>query len=113
MHKRLLPFVLAAALLVVLLPAAAQAMTYDQAVNKLVKAGWPQSIEKKLMTFNSSGLGFRSAGTPADDAAARYIAAQMRLIGLTSVHLESVPVDSWNFKGASGRVGHGRRVTLV
>ena len=105
MHRRLLPFVLTAALVLLLLPTVAQAMTYDQAVKKLVKDGWPQAIEKKLTTFNSSALGFRSAGTPADDAAARYIAGQMKAIGLKNVRLESVPVDSWNFKGASVAYG--------
>jgi len=101
MRRRLLPFVLAAAVAVLLLPSVAQAMTYDQAVNRLVKEGWPQAVGRTLTSFQSTSLGFRSAGTPADNAAARYIAAEMRAIGLKNVHLEAVPVDSWNFKGAS------------
>jgi Iap family predicted aminopeptidase len=99
--KRLVPLLLVGALALFLLPATAQALTYDQAVNRLVKNGWPQAIEKKLITFHSSSLGFRAAGTPADDAAARYIAALMRGMGLSNVHLEGVPVDEWNFTSAS------------
>lgn len=105
MAKRLLGLLLVGLVALLLLPAAAQAMTYDQAVNKLVKAGWPQAIEKELVSFRSSALGFRSAGTPADNAEAAYIARQMKAIGLAHVRLESVPVDSWEFRGASVRVG--------
>jgi Iap family predicted aminopeptidase len=105
--KRRVALLLVGVVALLLLPAAAQAMTYDQAVNKLVKAGWPQAIEKKLMTFHSSALGFRAAGTPADDAQARYIADVMKRIGLSNVHLEGVPVDEWNFKGASVAVESG------
>ena len=101
MRKRLIPLLLVGAVALFLLPATAQALTYDQAVNKLVKNGWPQAIEKKLTTFHSSSLGFRAAGTPADDAAARYIATVMKGIGLSNVHLEGVPIDEWNFTGAS------------
>jgi Iap family predicted aminopeptidase len=103
-RRRVFTTVVLVLLLLLLVPAAVQAMTYDQAVNKLIKQGWPQAIEKKLLTYHSSALGFRSAGTPADDAQARYIAAQFKAAGLTNVHLEGVPVDEWNFKGASVQV---------
>ena len=55
--------------MLLLLPAAAQAMTFDQAVNKLVKDGWAQKIEKQAHHLQGNSLGFRSAGTAADDAA--------------------------------------------
>ena len=101
MRRRLFTTLVLVLLILLLAPAAVQAMTYDHAVNQLIKQGWPQAIEKKLMTFHSSSLGFRAAGTPADDAQARYIARVMKTIGLADVHLESVPIDEWNFKGAS------------
>src|SRR5665647_455483 len=100
-RRRLFTTLVLVLLILLLAPAAVQAMTYDHAVNQLIKQGWPQAIEKKLMTFHSSSLGFRAAGTPADDAQARYIARVMKTIGLADVHLESVPIDEWNFKGAS------------
>ena len=116
MRRRLFISLLLAVVAMLALPALAQAMTYQQAVNKLVKQGWPQSIEKKLMTFESSSIGFRAAGTPADDAQARYIAKVMRNIGLARVRHEGVPVDEWNFTGASVRAsgtGYALPVTYV
>ncbi len=116
MRRRLFISLLFAIVAMLALPALAQAMTYQQAVNKLVKQGWPQAVEKKLMSFESSSIGFRAAGTPADDAQARYIAKVMRKIGLAKVHLEGVPVDEWNFKGASVRAtgaGYSMPATYV
>ncbi len=104
MHKRLLSFLLTTALLLLVLPAAAQAMTYNQAVDQLVKNGYPQSVEKAITAMGTSSLGFRWAGSPADNQAARYIAGQMRAMGLSNVALEKVPLDVWSFKGASVKV---------
>jgi Iap family predicted aminopeptidase len=115
-RRRLFTTLVLVLLILLLAPTVVQAMTYDQAVNQLVKHGWPQAIEQKLMTFHSSSLGFRAAGTPADDAQARYIADVMQRIGLTSVHLEGVPVDEWNFKGASvhaSGLGYANPVTYT
>ena len=87
-----------------MLPAAAQAMTFDQAVNKLVSHGWAKKMEKQVISFKGNALGYRSGGTAADDACARWIAGQFRAIGLSDVALEAVPVDEWDFKSASVQV---------
>ena len=58
--------------------------------------------------------GYRSGGTASDDACARWIAAEMRAIGLSDVALEAVPVDEWDFKSASVSVsglGYSNPVT--
>jgi hypothetical protein len=65
-----------------LVPAAALATrpTYDQAVKRLFAQGYPQALEARLVAIGAGGsyLGLRSAGDPADNAAARYIAYEMR-----------------------------------
>ena len=107
MRTRLLPLFLIVALVLLLLPAAARAMSYDQAVNKLISSGWAKQMENKFVGFKGNAMGFRSGGTPADDAGARWIAQQMKLIGLSNVRLEAVPVDEWDFKSASVTVSGG------
>lgn len=79
--------------------------TFDQAIEKLIADGYPQSIENYMCSLGTSPLGMRSAGDSADNAGAFYIAAQMRDLGLSNVRLEPVPVDAWEFHSASVTVG--------
>jgi Iap family predicted aminopeptidase len=102
------PILLTAALLLVLLliPAAALAApTYDNAVDQLVAQGYPQSIEAYLDSLGTSPLGMRWAGSASDNAAAVYLASQMRAIGLKNVRLEPVPLDVFEPRGASVSAG--------
>jgi len=93
-------------LLLLLTPATAAAgMTYTQAVDKLVADGYPQSVVDHLSGLGTSPLGFRFAGSSSDNEAARWIADEMRAVGLTKVRLEGVPVDVWDFRSASVTVG--------
>lgn len=95
-------------LALLLLPASAQARpNFDQAVNKLMRQGWPQAVDAHLanMPGTNPKLGFFLTGTWSDNARARYIAAEMRAIGLKNVHLAPVPVDAFDFKSASVSVG--------
>ena len=101
MHRRLLAMLIGAAMLALLLPMAAQAMSYDQAVDQLVKDGYPQHIENAITNMGTSSIGFRWAGSPSDNQAARYIAHQMKDMGLRGVALEKVPLDVWDFRSAS------------
>ena len=113
-RRRLLTTFLLVSLVLLLLPAAAQAMTFDQAVDKLIASGWARKMENKCVSFKGNALGYRSGGTASDDACARWIAAEMRRIGLSGVALEAVPVDVWDFKSASVKVtglGYSNPVT--
>ncbi len=95
-------------LALLLVPAGAQARpTFDQAVNQLMKQSWPQAVDAHLanMPGTNPKLGFFLAGTWSDNARARYIAAEMRAIGLKNVHLAPVPVDAFDFKSASVSAG--------
>jgi aminopeptidase YwaD len=83
---------------------------FDRAVAKLMRQHYPQKVEAYLDSLGTCPLGFRLAGTPSDNAAADYIAAQWNRVGLVGVAEEPVPVDVWDVRGAAVRVA-GR--TLV
>ena len=104
MRRSLLTLLCAAAVLL-MLPAAAQAITFDKAVDKLFEQGYPQRIEQPIEGFKSTSLGFRWTGSPADNARLATSPPQMRAAGLRHVRLQTVPVDAWTFKGASVTVG--------
>jgi len=105
--KRLPLLLLPVILVLLLIPATALAApTFDQAVDQLVGQGYPKGIDVYLNSLGTNpDLGFRWAGTSADDAAAVYLAKEMRAIGLRHVRLERVPVDAFEFKHADVTVG--------
>ncbi len=90
-----------------LVPATALAATpsFDQAANQLMAEGYPQGVVDDLCSLGTMPLGMRTAGDWADDEAARYIADELRAIGLANVRLEPVPVDEWTFHGAGVTAG--------
>ncbi len=107
MHRNRFVLALALAILAVALlaPAAAPAMTYDEAIDYLYAKGYPQNVETYLNSLGTSPLGFRLGGTTADDTAARYLARKLRAAGYKNVRLEAVPVDEWAVRGAGVTVG--------
>jgi Iap family predicted aminopeptidase len=109
MHRRraILLVALVMLTLALLLPAAASAsgmLTYDQAIDYLYAKGYPNNIETYLDNLGTSPLGYRLAGTPADNEAAYYLSDKLSAMGL-SVTMERVPVDVWDVRGASVTVG--------
>ncbi len=87
-------------------PGPATAQDYHDAVARLIAEGYPQGVVDHLCSLGTMGMGMRTAGDPADDAGAMYIAEQLTAMGLSNVRLEPVPVDEWTFHGASVTV-HG------
>jgi hypothetical protein len=87
-----------------LLPAVASAITYDAAVDKLVKDGYPQKIHAKLVSQVTSDIGFAFGGSSADLARGEYLVKQFAALGINA-KLEAVPLDATEFKGASVTVG--------
>ncbi len=83
----------------------AKPMTFDKAVDKLITQKYPQGAENYLDDLGLTPLGFRLAGTPADNAAADYVETQFTGMGLDNVRQEGVPVDVWDMQGAWVRVG--------
>jgi hypothetical protein len=79
---------------------------FDQAIEKLFAQGFPQTLESYFCSLGTnSDLGFRWAGTSAERAVGERVATEMRAMGLSNVRLEPVPVDVFEFEGASLTVG--------
>jgi len=67
-----------------------------------VNEAYVKYVEETLVSYGTwEGYGFRATGSSAEYAAASFISKQMKSIGLSSVRMEPVPVDAWEFKGAS------------
>lgn len=105
--RRLLFLLAVLCVVLALAPAAALAATsFDKSVDRLLARGYPQRIENYLCSLGTNpDLGFRWAGTSADNAAARYLARKLRAMGLKKVRLERVPVDVFEFTHADVTVG--------
>ena len=66
--KRVILLVCSLCLVLLMLPTAAVATTFDQAVDQLVAQGYPQTTEDYLCGLGTNPiLGFRWAGTTADN----------------------------------------------
>ncbi len=99
--KRLTIPILLACLALLLLPAAASALSYEEAVDQLVADGYTVDIEDYLTALGTDPLlGFRLAGSWAEQDASFYVRDELEAMGLSDVRLEPVPVDAWDFKGA-------------
>ncbi|HMK91902.1 MAG TPA: M28 family peptidase [Thermoleophilia bacterium] len=114
MKRTTLPLflLLCAVMLLVVAPAAlakapppGSTAAFDAAMAKLAKQHYSQQVESYLDSLGSTTLGFRLAGTPADNAAADYIEAKFTAMGLANVRQEGVPVDAFDMRDAWVRVG--------
>ena len=84
---------------------------FDRAIDALFAQGYPQALESFFCSLGTDPeLGFRWAGTSAERAVSGRVAAEMKAMRLAGVRLEPVPVDVFEFEGASLTVG-GRRMT--
>lgn len=100
--KRLVLSVLLVCLVAFVAPAAAVAMTYDEAVDQLVADGYTVDVEEYLTSLGTDPLlGFRLAGTWAEHEASYFVRDELAAMGLSDVRLEPVPVDAWDFEGAT------------
>ena len=104
MRTRVWSIVVFALAALMLLPASSSALTYDEAVDELLAAGYPQSIEEYLTSQGTSDIGMAFGGSSADTARAEYLAKKLKVLGF-KVALEAVPLDVMEFKGASVTAG--------
>ncbi len=80
-----------------------------------VDQSYAYSIAKELSTnpkYLSSSLGGRNAGSDAEHAAADYLLAEMKKIGLTDTEKVATDVDKWQFNGASLTLNGDSKVIL-
>ena len=109
--KRLTPLILLLALAALVLPAVAAAdpaatAKFDRSIDKLFAKHYPQDFEAYFSSLGTNPLlGFRWAGTSAEKAVSMRVLKAFRADGLRSVRLEPVPVDVFEFKSATLRVG--------
>ena len=71
----------------------------ERAVDLLVADGYPRSVVERLTAIGAPS-GHRLAGSPADTESAKFIADEMRAIGLERVRRERIEVDVWDTRGA-------------
>jgi hypothetical protein len=77
------------------------------AVEGAISADYLRFVVDTLAAIGSHPLGFRVAGTPEEQAAAEFAAAELKATGL-AVDEEPVPVDGWRLLEAFVEVG-GKR----
>ncbi|MFC1761308.1 M28 family peptidase [Planctomycetota bacterium] len=79
---------------------------FCQSLDELFAGGYPQQLMNYFCSLGTNpDLGFRWAGTTAEHATSERIEQEMRKMGLSNVRREPVPVDVFEFKKASVKVG--------
>lgn len=107
-HRRWLATALALVFVLVALSGKQAAAAAPAKGTFVVDEAYARYVEETLVGMGTwPGYGFRAAGSSADNAAAAFVASQMKRIGLTDVRLEGVPVDAWEFRGAKLTVSQG------
>ncbi len=76
-------------------------------LNSALDAGYLRHVTETVAGFGDTPGGWRPGGSPANLGAVRWIAAEMRRLGLKKVAELPVPIDRWVFRGASVAVRGG------
>lgn len=86
-------------------------MDIRNAYLQAVDVDYSYRLAKKMETFRTNEvLGFRTAGSRAEIATGRMLAAEMEAAGLQDIHMDEITVDSWEFKTAVMRFTDSRGV---
>jgi Iap family predicted aminopeptidase len=80
---------------------------------KNVDVNYAWQASDKVANIGLFRLGFRPSGTIAEHEAAKYIADEMKRIGLMNVNLEKVPLPAWSFLGAKVNIIQPENRTVV
>jgi len=70
---------------------------YVKSFVKNVDVNYAWQASDKVANIGLFKLGFRPSGTIAEHEAAKYIADEMKRIGLVNISLEKVPLPAWRF----------------
>ena len=72
-----------------------------RAYYEAIDVDYALGVAEAMSSFGTNlDLGFRTAGSPAELAAAEYLRAEMVSIGLKNVHRDLITVDTWTFSQA-------------
>lgn len=86
---------------------------YVKSFVKSVDVDYAWQVSDKVASIGLFRLGFRPSGTIAEHEAAKYIADEMKRIGLANVSLEKVPLPAWSFLGAKVNIIQPKNRTVV
>ena len=78
-----------------------------QAVSDAIDPVYLREVTEAVTGFGDNADGWRPGGSPANEAAADWIAAEMKAVGLRGVRKLPVPIDRWVFNGAEVVVDGG------
>lgn len=83
------------------------ASTAASTVNSRLDVDYLRHVTEQVVGFGDTPMGWRPGGSPANEACADWIAAEMRRVGLIAVSKLPVPIDRWVFNGATVAVAGG------
>jgi len=81
--------------------------TSDDDLSAAVDVAYLQQVTETLTSFKDTSAGWRPGGSPANEAATNWIAAEMKKVGLLAVDKLAVPIDRWVFHGGGVAVDGG------
>lgn len=82
-------------------------ITDPAAVSDAIDPRYLRRVTERVAGFGDTASGWRPGGSPADERAVKWIAKEMRRVGMVGVQKLKVPIDRWVFKGASVSVDGG------
>lgn len=74
--------------------------SFHSALKSLYEEGYNERIEKTLLSYKTSDVGFRLGGSSAEHKVSQFLLEELKEAGLSDVHLEEVPTAACEFKGA-------------
>jgi aminopeptidase YwaD len=79
----------------------------DDDISAAIDVAYLQQVTETLTGFADTSAGWRPGGSPANEAATDWIAAEMKNVGLLAVNKLAVPIDRWVFHGGGVAVDGG------
>ena len=76
-------------------------------LSSAIDVDYLRHVTQMMTSFGDTSMGFRPGGSPANEQAANWIAAEMRRVGIRRVDKLAVPIDRWVFHGGSVAVDGG------
>ena len=81
--------------------------SHDAELSAAIEVSYLQQATETITGFADTPAGWRSGGSPANQAAVEWIESEMKSVGLKGVKKLPVPIDRWVFHGGSVAVDAG------